>query len=89
MPYVETDIEVDEFLEMCSRSELKELAESMIHYGYEIKKIDEDSIDVENKRSVPQIFFQDSLQTIERNYFKLTTEELSILDEISKKYKYF
>lgn len=89
MPYFETEIDVEEFLSMCNKRELKQLAESLEDYGYEIKSVDEDSLDVENTRNITQIFFQESLQTIERNYFKLTTEELSVLDEISKKYKYF
>ena len=79
MPYINIDIDVDDFYRDCSTREKKELAELLTDDGFLPK------VKVMGMSPIEGLFNED-LKKIQDVYIQLTQEEIELISKIAKKY---
>lgn len=83
MPYIDVDIDTDDFYRECGPYEKRELAKWLSEDGY----IDSKDVLCTNTKSSPiETLFIDSLLKIQENYINLSQEEIDLISKIAKKY---
>ncbi len=83
MPYIDVDIEVNEFLSYCRKKDIKELIESLVvdgHLPESVLKINED-----NKKTFSEIEFSEKLEQLKSKYFSISTEEEEFFQSVFKR----
>lgn len=83
MPYIDVDIEVNEFLSYCKKKDIKELIESLVvdgHLPESVLKINED-----NKKTFSEIEFSEKLEQLKSKYFSISTEEEEFFQSVFKR----
>jgi hypothetical protein len=79
--YVESlDIDVDEFLSSCDEGEIKEIITSLKEDGWITGS------NVQDKLGILEKEFSEKLDKLKNSYYRITNEELDILDNLVKKY---
>jgi hypothetical protein len=73
------DIDVDEFIDSCSRKEINELIDYLVEDGYVIKVTG-------IKQSVPEAEFNQLLDKLSQNRLRLTNEEEELLKKIASRF---
>jgi hypothetical protein len=73
------DIDVDEFIDSCSRKEINELIDYLVEDGYVIKVTG-------IKQSVPEAEFNQLLDKLSQNRLCLTNEEEELLKKIASRF---
>jgi hypothetical protein len=73
------DIDVDEFIDSCSRKEINELIDYLVEDGYVIKVTG-------TKQSVPEAEFNQLLDKLSQNRLCLTNEEEELLKKIASRF---
>ncbi len=89
MPNLDLDIEVYEFVQACSKRDIKELIEELIEDGHLPKDIYDAKGEVKkelNRKTSSEIDFEDKLERLKIKYYSLTKEDEEILEKIFKKY---
>ena len=79
MPYINIDIDVDDFYRDCSRREKKELADLLTDDDFLPK------VKVMGMSPIEGLFNKD-LKKIQDVYIQLTQEEIELISKIAKKY---
>jgi hypothetical protein len=74
------DIDVDEFLSSCDEDEIKEIITSLKEDGWITGS------NVQDKLGVLEKEFSEKLDKLKNSYYRITNEELDILDNLVKKY---
>ncbi len=83
MPYIDVDIDVNEFLSYCRKKDIKELIESLVvdgHLPESVLKINED-----NKKTFSEIEFSEKLEQLKSKYFSISTEEEEFFQSVFKR----
>jgi hypothetical protein len=75
------DVEIDEFVSSCSRMEIKELIEVLVNDGHIIEPSKPTS-----KLGREEEIFHESIDKFKQKYYTISTEDLSVLEEMFKKY---
>lgn len=78
---LDVDIDIDEFLSNCSKKDIKYIIDCLVEDGHLDKKI----IDIEKKKSVFDNDWQDSLDKLKNNRYRLTVEEENVIQKICDK----
>jgi hypothetical protein len=85
--YVETDvdvdIEVDEFVSSCSPREIKELVQALIEDGH-IKT--SSIVPTPDRMTAQEIEFSEMLSLLSQKYHQMDVTEISMIEELYKKY---
>lgn len=86
MPYFqpeELDIDVEEFVDSCSKSEIKELIDYLISEEFVSRN---SAISAPRNMTLRQQEFNEATIKIEQNYHRLTVEEEQLIIQISKRF---
>jgi hypothetical protein len=83
MPYIDFDIDIDDFLSACSSSEIKELINALIDDGHIPKSILEFK---SSNVSISESEFEDALGKLHGKYHRLSKEEEEAIMRISKRF---
>lgn len=76
------DIDVDDFLNSCDSSEIKELIDCLVEDGY----IRPDRTISERKMSVGETFYVEAIEKLADKYHMLTREEEELIIKLSKRF---
>lgn len=76
------DIDVDEFLNSCDSSEIKELIDCLVEGGY----INSDRTISERGMSVGETFYVEAIEKLADKYHMLTKEEEELIIKLSKRF---
>ena len=85
MPNFDQQIDVDEFLYGCTKSEIQEVIDTLIQYGHlpsNVKKLNKSSTEY----SIPESEFEDALYKLHGKWNTLTKEEEQMIINISKRF---
>jgi hypothetical protein len=80
---IEIDIEPSEFVDNCSRSEIKELIEILVNEGHLPKSV---LRKLNTSYSPLEEEFYDKLDELSKKYHSISSEDEEILNKIFKKY---
>jgi hypothetical protein len=86
MPYFtpnDIDIDVDEFVDSCSASEVQQLIKYLEKNHY-IKA--ESQLNVERQMSVGETFYVEAIENLADKYHMLTKEEEELIIKLSKRF---
>jgi len=86
MPYFtpnDIDIDVDEFVDSCSTSEVQQLIKYLEKNHY-IKA--ESQLNVEKQMSVGETFYVEAIENLADKYHMLTKEEEELIIKLSKRF---
>jgi hypothetical protein len=89
MPYIDINIDVDEFLESCSRRDIKELIQTLVDTDHLPKEVLTKKGEVKEKmlrRGRGEEDFSEKLESLKTKYYSLSEEEENLLKSIFKKY---
>jgi hypothetical protein len=89
MPYIDMDIDVEDFLYACSRRDIKELIQSLVENDHLPKEVFNKNGDVKEdlvRRGRGEDDFSDKLEQLKTKYYSLTQEEEEFFDRVFKKY---
>lgn len=84
MPYIDVDIDADEYVSNCRKRDIKELIEALVDGGHlpnSVLKINE-----EDRRTLGEIEFSEKLEILKTKYYSLTQEEEEFLNKLFSKY---
>lgn len=80
--YADVDVDVDEFVSVCSKREIKELIEVLVEDGHLPK-----AAVIETKNSgMLQTEFLGKMNNLVDNYYRISKEDEEILENLFKKY---
>lgn len=80
--YADVDVDVDEFVSVCSKREIKELIEVLVEDGHLPK-----AAVIETKNSgMLQTEFLGKMNNLVDNYYRISKEDEEILEKMFKKY---
>ncbi len=82
---VEIDIDVDEFLDGCRPSEIKELVKALVEDGHVKSNVSE--LMNTSKMTANEIQFYDKMAFLGLKYLQMTNEETEYLEKLYEKYK--
>ena len=86
MPYFEydgsVDVDVDDFLSACDRSDIKEIIDALVDDGH----IKADQRIVDNEMSAPEQLFEEAINKLRGKWNRLSKEEEIILMTIANKF---
>ena len=80
MPYLDMDIDVDDFLDECSASEIKEVIKWLVESGY----IEDPEISKKARGSSSQIF-DEAVRKLLGNSHRFTCEEEELIINLAKR----
>lgn len=83
MPYIDIDIDVDDFLSACNSSEIKELIQALVDDGHLPESISEFKT---NNVSISESEYEDALGKLHGKYHTLSREEEQAIIKISKRF---
>jgi hypothetical protein len=83
MPYLDIDIDVDDFLRACTAREIKELIKALVDDGHLPKSISEFN---SKNVSISESEYQDALGKLHGKYYSLNKEEEEAIMKISKRF---
>lgn len=86
---VNIDIEIFEFVQACSRYDIKELIKELVDEGHLPKDIYNEKGEVKKemtRKSSNEIDFQENLEKLKQKYFSLNREEELYLQQLFTKY---
>jgi hypothetical protein len=89
MPYIDIDIDVEEFLDACSRRDIKELIQALVEYDHLPKEVLDKNGEVKEdsvRRGRGEDVFSDKLEQLKTKYYSLTQEEEECMEKIFKKH---
>ena len=78
----EVDIDVNEFMDACSRHEIEEVIDYLKETGY-LSHLKNDS-----NMSLNESEFENNLLAISGNYLNVTKEEEEVISKIAKRFKF-
>ena len=78
----EVDVDVNEFMDACSRREIEEVIDNLKKNGY-LSHLNNDS-----NMSLNESEFEDNLSAISGNYVNVTKEEEENISKIAKRFKF-
>lgn len=82
MPYIDIDIDADDFYRSCSRRERHDLARWLTEDGY----LNNGFVSKYGEKSPIQHMFEGDIYKIKENYLQLSQEDLELISKIAKKY---
>ncbi len=74
------NLDVDDFINACSRRELEELIDCLVEDGYVIRGVKDVNL------SIPEIEFNQLLDKLSKNRLRLTNEEDELLKKIANRF---
>lgn len=83
MPYIDVDIDVDEFLRNCRKRDIREIIESLVDYGHlpnSVLKMNEDV-----RKTLSEIEFSEKLDQLKNKYYSLSSEEEELFEKVFKR----
>lgn len=83
MPYIDVDIDVDEFVSSCRKRDIKELIESLVDGGHLPKSVRKTS--EEDRRTFGEIKFSEKLEVLKSKYYSLSPEEEEFFEKVFKR----
>jgi hypothetical protein len=83
MPYIDFDVDIDDFLSACSSSEIKELITALIDDGHLPESISEFKT---SNVSISESEYEDALGKLHGKYYTLSKEEEETIIKISKRF---
>lgn len=78
----EVDVDVNEFMDACSRREIEEVIDYLKETGH-LSHLKNDS-----NMSLNESEFEDNLSAISGNYVNVTKEEEEVISKIAKRFKF-
>jgi hypothetical protein len=88
MPYIDIDINVDDYLSSCSNRDIQELIKTLVEYDYLPSSVLDETGNVPDpiKRGHDETEFIQKLEKISEKYYSLSSEEEEFFDKLFKKY---
>ena len=89
MPYIDVDIDVDDFLSYCSRRDIDDLIDALIEDEYLPKDVTRKKTtrpNEESKMGKMESSFTEKLEQLSNKYYTLSSEDEETLETIFKKY---
>ncbi len=83
MPFIDVDIDVDEFVSNCRKRDIKELIESLVDSGHLPKSVLKMSED--DRRTLGEIEFSEKLEVLKSKYYSLSPEEEEFFEKVFKR----
>lgn len=80
MAYIDINIDVNDFLNQCSKREIEQIVLSLRKDNIIQEEI------IEEKRGIWEIEFSNKLNLLKDKYFSIANEDLEVLNLIFKKY---
>lgn len=83
MPYIDVDIDVDEFLSNCRKRDIREIIESLVDDGHlpnSVLKMNEDV-----RKTLSEIEFSEKLDQLKNKYYSLSSEEEELFEKVFKR----
>jgi hypothetical protein len=81
MPYIDVDVDIDEFYEKCTKSEIQGLIELLEEDGFIIvKEKNNESVGFSEEKHDTHCDF------LKENYHQLSLDDIAIIENIAKKY---
>jgi hypothetical protein len=88
MPYIDIDIDVDEYISSCSRRDIQELIKTLVEYDHLPSSVLDERGNVADpiKRGHGETEFIQKLEKISEKYYSLSSEEEEFFNKLFKKY---
>jgi hypothetical protein len=80
MPYIDVDIDTDDYYRQCSDWEKRDLLKSLKEDGFL------NGLEAEEPYTTGQAIFNDNIEKLKTKYFQLTNEEIELIEKLAKKY---
>jgi hypothetical protein len=80
---VDVDIEIDEFVDSCSKRDLQMLIRYLQEAGY----LDKSNIRDESKMTSNEIEFRDKMSLLSDKFYQMTIEEAELIENLYNKYR--
>lgn len=78
----DVDVDVDEFMSACNKSDIKEIIEILTENGH----IKDTQLEKEPRLSVNELMFEQKIDKLHGRYFDLTEEEEFIISKIASRF---
>lgn len=89
MPYIDVDIDVDEFLSYCSKRDIDDIIDALIEDEHLPKYVSRKNNSKSNKDGnfgKMESSFVEKLEGLSKKYYTLSSEDEEVLESIFKKY---
>ncbi|MFM7987767.1 MAG: hypothetical protein ACKPKO_51490, partial [Candidatus Fonsibacter sp.] len=80
---VDVDIEIDEFIDSCSKREIENLINYLQSEGY----LDKLNIKDDSKMTANEIEFRDKMSSLTDKYYQMSVEEIEMIETLYNKYR--
>lgn len=80
---IDVDIEIDEFVDSCSKRDMKNLVRYLSEQGH----LGKFNMKDESKMTANEIEFNDKMSLISSKFHQMSVEEIEMIEDLYKKYR--